>query len=156
MFKKLVATFPTWATLPLRLFLGISFVGHGAQKVLGMWGGPGLSKFVGGGEGMTLGMKPAWLWLGVAAFAELLGGISLLLGLLTRVGAFFILCTMIVALILGWQKSGAFFIQNNGIEPVYWVIGICLALLIAGGGRASIDESLASTRGRRRWKTSGK
>jgi putative oxidoreductase len=157
MFRKLIATSPTWATLPLRLFLAVSFIGHGAQKVFGALGGPGLSKFASGGEAMTLGLRPAWLWLGAAAFAELLGGISLLLGLVTRVGAFLILCTMVVALILGWQKTGAFFIQNQGIEPVYWLIGMALALVIAGGGRASVDESIqASSRGRRKWKTSGK
>jgi putative oxidoreductase len=150
MFRRLTETWPTWATLPLRLFLGVSFTGHGLQKVFGAFGGPGLSKFTAGGEAFTLGLRPAWAWLGAAAFAELLGGVSLLLGLLTRVGAFLILCTMAVALVLNWQKSGAFFIQNGGVEPIYWIIGMTLSLLIAGGGRASMDASLAGPHGRRR------
>ncbi len=150
MFRKLIETWPTWATLPLRLFLGISFIGHGAAKVFGVFGGPGISKWASGTEALTLGLRPAWLWLGAAAFAELLGGVSLLLGLLTRAGAFLIMCTMLVALGINWQKSGAFFIERQGIEPIYWVIGMTLALLIAGGGQASIDATLMRSRGGRR------
>ncbi len=150
MFRWLIETWPTWATLPLRLFLGISFIGHGAQKVFGAWEGPGLSKWVGGTEAMTLGLRPAWLWLGAAAFGELIGGVLVLLGLLTRIGAFLIASTMIVAIGIGLQRSGAFFVQNQGIEPAYWVLGITLALLIAGGGRASFDETLMKMRPRYR------
>src|SRR5688572_10381223 len=98
MFRKLIATSPTWITLPLRLGLGVVMVGHGAQKVLGSFGGPGFGKFVALSAPFDF-MKPTWLWLGAAALSELVGGILIILGLLTRVGAFFIFCTMLTAVV---------------------------------------------------------
>lgn len=97
MFRRLIATSRTWITLPLRLGLGAVIIAHGAQKVLGSFEGPGLGKFIAGPTPFGF-MKPTWLWLGAAAFSELVGGSLVLLGLLTRVGAFFIACTMLTAI----------------------------------------------------------
>ncbi len=152
MFKRLIETWRTWATLPLRLTLGLIFIAHGAQKVFGVWGGPGLQKFVAGNPPFGW-MKPAWLWMGAAAFAELLGGVLVLIGLLTRVGAFLIITVMLAAM-LGVHWAGGFFGTNApipGIEYTVALTGAALALLITGGGRASVDETLLSgPRGRRR------
>lgn len=92
-------------------------------------------------------MKPAWLWLGAAAIAELLGGILILLGLLTRVGAFLIACTMLTA-VIGVHWPGGFFASNKGYEYPLALLAMSLALLISGGGMASVDHGLQS--GRRR------
>jgi putative oxidoreductase len=144
MLRRLTATSSTCVTVPLRLTLGAIFIGHGAQKVLGKFGGPGWNKW------LTLNqfapfpfMKPAWLWLAAAALGELIGGILVLLGLLTRVGAFLILCSMLVAIIgIHWPT----FFAPAGMELPLALIGSALALLIAGGGRASVDRMI----GRRR------
>ena len=89
-------------------------------------------------------MRPAWLWMGAAAFAELIGGILVLLGLFTRVGAFFIAVTMLTAIIgVHWPK---FFANNNGLEYPVALLAMAVALLISGGGLLSIDKAL--TRGR--------
>ena len=142
-----MATSPTWFTLPLRLTLGVIFIAHGAQKVFGMWGGSGLSAFTSGNA--PLGLRPAWLWLGAAAFAELIGGLLVLIGLLTRIGALAITSVMLVAIFgVHW---GAFFAQSKGLEYPLALLGIALALLIAGGGRASADEALMSGRRGRRY-----
>ena len=144
MLRKLVETWPTWMTLPLRVALGAVFIGHGAQKVFGMWGGPGLSKFS-GGDAPYSWMQPGWLWLGAAAFAELVGGVLVLTGLLTRVGALLILPVMLVAVFgVHW---GSFFMSNRGVEYALSLLAMALALLIAGGGRASFDETLSGRRG---------
>lgn len=144
MFRKLMATSPTWATLPLRLALGAVFIGHGAQKGFGYFGGPGLAKFTSFPAPFPF-MRPAWLWMGVAAFAELIGGILILLGLLTRVGAFLIFCVMLTAVVgVHWP---AFFLPA-GIEYAVSLLAMSLALLISGGGIASIDLALSG--GRRR------
>jgi putative oxidoreductase len=90
-------------------------------------------------------MKPAWLWLGAAAFSELIGGILLFFGLLTRLGAFLIACTMITALV---SKHWPNFFVPQGIEYPLSLVAICMALLISGGGIASVD--LAISGGRRR------
>src|SRR6267143_263972 len=71
--------------LALRLVLGLVFLGHGAQKAFGAFGGPGLA----GASGFmaSLGFKPARFWAAAAAFGELLAGVLMLLGLLLPVGA---------------------------------------------------------------------
>src|SRR5258706_12759357 len=97
MFRKLMATAPVWMPVPIRLALGAIFVGHGAQKVLGSFNGSGFAKFTSFPAPFPF-MRPAWLWMGAAAVSELVGGILVLLGLFTRVGAFLITCVMLVAI----------------------------------------------------------
>ena len=146
MFQSLIATTAAWFTLPVRLALGVIFIAHGAQKVFGAWGGPGWAKFTAADAPFGF-MRPAWLWMGMAAVAELVGGLLVLLGLLTRAGAFFLAITMIVAMFgVHW---GAFF-APKGIEYTVALLGMSLALLIAGGGRLSVDEKLQAPP-RRRW-----
>lgn len=152
MFRRFIETWRTWTTLPLRLALGIIFIAHGAQKVFGVWGGKGLSAFASGQAPM--GLRPAWFWLGAAAVAELVGGILVLLGLLTRLGGLLIAIVMLVAMFgVHW---GTFFLNDKGIEYTVALLGMALALVISGGGRASVDEVLAHSRGggRRRYKSS--
>jgi putative oxidoreductase len=148
MFRKIISTSASWTPVPLRLAAAAVFLAHGAGKVLGTFGGPGLVTFTTGPTAQTpfTFMKPAWLWLGAAAFSEFLGGILLLLGLLTRVGAFLLFCTMLTAVIGIHWKNG--FFAPGGIEYPMTLAAICLALLISGGGMASIDRSLSG--GRRR------
>ncbi len=145
MFRKLMATSPVWMTIPVRLGLGVIFAAHGAQIVLGSFNGPGLSKFTSFPAPFPF-MRPAWLWMGAAAFAELLGGILVILGLLTRVGAFLLFCTMLTAVIGVHWKFGLFL--PEGFEYAMALLAMSLALLISGGGMASIDLALSS--GRRR------
>jgi putative oxidoreductase len=131
--------------MPLRLGLAAIFIAHGAQKVLGSFDGPGLAKFTSFPAPFPF-MRPAWLWMGAAAFAELIGGGLLLLGLLTRVGAFLIFCVMLTAIIGVHWRIG--FFAPNGFEYPLALLAMSLALLISGGGMASIDRALSS--GRRR------
>lgn len=149
MFSRLLATTATWTALPIRLTLGIIFIAHGAQKVFGMWGGPGWNAFTSGTTPFSF-MRPAWFWLGAAAISELVGGALVLLGLFTRVGAFFLAVTMLTA-IFGYHLQGGFFAANRGYEYALALLGMAVALLVSGGGRASIDEYLQhGARGRRR------
>ena len=148
MFRKIVATSPYWFTIPVRLALGAVMIGHGAQKVLGSFGGPGFEKFVSGTTPFGF-MKPTWLWLGAAAFSELIGGGLVVLGLLTRVGAFLIACTMLTAVVgIHW----GFFFAPKGMEYPLSLLAMALSLLISGGGMASIDLAMSkSSGGRRKW-----
>jgi putative oxidoreductase len=146
MFRRIISTSSSWVPLPLRLVMAAVFIGHGAGKVLGTFGGPGLRAFTTGPEALTpfSFMRPAWLWLGAAAVSELLGGVLLLLGFLTRVGAFLLFCTMLTA-VIGYHWKGGFF-APGGIEYPMTCLAISLALLISGGGVASIDRNLSSGR----------
>jgi putative oxidoreductase len=140
MLNKLIATYPTWFTLPIRLALGVVMIAHGAQKVLGSFDGPGFTTFIGGNTPFSF-MRPAWFWLGAAALSELIGGLLVALGLLTRVAAFFIACTMLTA-VVGFHLSGGFFAANSGYEYPLSLLAMSLGLLISGGGQASVDRVL--------------
>ncbi len=90
-------------------------------------------------------MRPAWLWMAAAAIGELLGGILVLLGFLTRFGAFLITCIMLTAIIgVLWPK----YFAPEGMELAIAYLGMALALLITGGGQASVDRMIGG--GRRR------
>jgi putative oxidoreductase len=141
MLRKLIATSSTLITIPLRMVLAIVMIAHGGQKVLGLWGGPGFQQFTSGNTPFSF-MKPTWLWLGAAALSELVGGVFVGLGFLTRVGAFFIACTMLTA-IAGVHWSNGLFAANRGYEYPLVLLGIALALLISGGGQASVDKALS-------------
>jgi len=146
MFRRLIATSSVWFTVPLRLGIGAIFLGHGLQKVLGSFGGPGLKLFTSFAAPYPF-MRPNWLWMGVAAFSELLGGILLLLGLLTRAGAFFLAFTMAIAIAgVHWP----IFFAPKGFEYPLALLAGCLALLISGGGALSVDLGLSGSGGRRR------
>jgi len=130
-------------TVPLRLSLGVIFIGHGAQKVFGSFNGPGWAKWTSMAPAVPFTfMRPTALWLGAAAVSELLGGVLILLGLLTRVGAFLIVCTMLTATRLLWPA----FFAPSGIELPVALLGSALALLIGGGGQASIDRMISGRR----------
>ncbi|MEP6919741.1 MAG: DoxX family protein [bacterium] len=146
MFRKLISTSATWMPVPLRLALAAVFIGHGAQKVLGSFDGPGIAKFSSYPAPFPF-MRPAWLWMGAAAVCELLGGILILLGLLTRLGAFLIFCIMLTAVIgVHWPN----FFQPKGFEYPMTLLAASLALMISGGGMASADMAMSAGGGRRR------
>ena len=132
----LTATTRTWATVPIRIALGSIMFAHGAQKVFGVWGGTGLDTYTSGPAPFEL--HPPGVWLTVFAFSELLGGLLILLGLLTRVGAFFIAFTVAVV-IAGVRWKNGFFQSEGGYEYQLAQLGMAVTLLILGGGKASVD-----------------
>jgi len=146
MFRRIINTSATWVTVPLRLALAAVFMGHGAQKVLGSFDGKGFNAWISGSPPFSF-MRPAWLWLAAAALSELVGGILVLLGLLTRVGAFFIMCVMLTAIV--GKHWGSFF-APGGMEYPLSLLAMCLALVIAGGGQLSVDRGLSGSGGKRR------
>ena len=144
MFRKLMVTSPIWMPVPIRLGLGAIFVAHGTQKALGSFNGPGLNKWLSFPVPFPF-MRPAWLWMGAAAVAELIGGVLVFLGFLTRLGAFLLFCVMLTAIVgVHWPN----FFMPAGLEYALALLAMSLALLISGGGMASIDLALSG--GRRR------
>jgi putative oxidoreductase len=124
-----------FASLILRLGIGVMFVGHGLQKAFGKFGGPGVegfSKMLSG-----LGFSPALFWAYVAAYTELLGGLSLFIGFGTRISSSLLLILIIVATLKVHLAKG-FFLSGGGFE--YNLVIICglLALLIQGPGRFGV------------------
>src|SRR5215510_14439952 len=126
MFRRIIATSPTWFTVPIRLALAAVMIAHGSQKVLVSFNGPGFTSYISGTTPFGF-MRPAWLWLAAAAFSEFAGGILVALGFLTRVGAFFIACVMITA-IAGVHWPGGFFAANGGYEFPLTLLAMAFAL----------------------------
>lgn len=141
MFGKLLCTQDHVAPLVMRVILGGVFLPHGAQKVLGWFGGHGL-------EGtlnyftQTMGIPMALAVLVVAA--ESAGAIGLIVGFLTRIAAFGIACVMTGAIITVHLKNG-FFMNwagkqaGEGFEYHLLAIALAVALMFTGGGKASVD-----------------
>lgn len=113
----------------VRLALGSIFFAHGAQKVLGWFGGPGLKGFINWTS--SLGV-PTFLGY-LAAFAEFIGGILLLSGIASEIGALMAVGVMIGAVFVVHWPHG-YFAQNGGFEYPLNLIIFSLAIIIGGPG----------------------
>ena len=119
---------------------------HGLQKTLGLFGGQGFSGTMAYFTGQ--GMLAALAFLVI--LAESAGSLGLIVGLLTRIAALGIGCVMVGAILTVHLPNGFFMNwfgnqKGEGFEYHLLAIGIALALLVGGGGRASIDRSLAES-----------
>lgn len=90
--------------LVLRTVVGLTLAAHGAQKLLGWFGGPGIKGFA--GMLGQLNIRPTALWAWVAALAELVGGLALAVGLLTPLAATAIAGSMLVAIATRPPRQG--------------------------------------------------
>ncbi len=144
MLKKLLSTPDDLSLLVLRLILGGVFFVHGAQKTLGWFGGHGLSGTL---EAFTQGMGLPMLVAVLVVAAEFLGAIGLIVGFLTRPAAG-IFAVMVGAIAMAHLKYG-FFMNwfgkqaGEGFEYHLLAIAISLALVLGGGGMASVDRLLS-------------
>jgi putative oxidoreductase len=152
MLGKLIITREETAPLVLRVMLGLVFFPHGAQKVLGWFGGHGLAGTLDFFT-QTLGVPLVLALLVIAA--EFLGALGLIVGLLTRVAAFGIGCVMLGAIALVHWPNG-FFMNwggnqgGEGFEYHLLALAISVALMISGGGRFSLDALFKSKSGSQR------
>ena len=146
MFRKLIATDNDIATTILRLALGVIFFAHGAQKMLGWFGGYGFTGTMGFFTGV-LHIPAVFAFLAIAA--EFFGGLGLILGLLTRVASFGIFCNMIVAVAMIHHNFGFFMNwtgtqKGEGYEYHLLLVAASAFLIIRGAGAASVDRLLSS------------
>lgn len=133
------------ALLLLRIALGVVFFAHGAQKLLGWFGGHGprgtleyFTKYV--------GLPGVLAYPGIGL--EFVAAIAITIGLLTRVAALALLVTMLIAIVRVHLKVGFFMNwggeqgRGEGFEFSLTLAVLALSLLIAGGGPYSIDALL--------------
>ena len=127
------AKYNSLGLLLIRLGIGFSFAYfHGWDKISG-----GVEKWeLLGNEMQYLGIHfwPAF-WGFMAAFAEFAGGILLIIGLLTRPAAFLMACTMAVANLMHYHKTG---LESHPFEMLF----IFVALMIMGAGKYSLDAKI--------------
>ncbi len=148
MFKKLIQTDDDVSRLLMRVLLGIVFFPHGAQKLLGWFGGGGFSAT------MSMFMDkmgiPAVLAF-LAIMAESVGAVALIAGFLTRIAALGIATNMTVAIFMVHLPNGFFMNwfgnqKGEGYEYHILAIALAVALIIKGGGKWSIDRLMSKGR----------
>lgn len=143
--RTLFQTDEAWSSFILRVMLGLVMFPHGAQKMLGWYGGFGF--------GGTMGFFTEQVHLpAVIAFlvivGEFFGSLGLIAGYLTRfIAASYV--TIMLGAIATVHLPNGFFMNWSGKQPGegfeyhLLVIGMSLALLIAGGGKWSVDGAIA-------------
>jgi len=133
-----------YAVTIVRVTLGVIFFAHGAQKVLGWFGGPGWNGTI---EAFAKQGMPAPMTV-LVMIAEFFGGLGVLVGCLTRIAAFGPAIVMTGAIFLVHLKNGFFlnwFLvpgKGHGIECNLAYLAMAVALMLAGPGALSIDELL--------------
>lgn len=145
MIKRFFATDKSFAETVLRVMLGAVMFSHGAQKLLGWFGGRGFEATI---TSFTGRMHIPELVAILVVLTESFGAAALVLGLFTRLAALAITVDMACAVILVHLKNGFFMnwsgtAKGEGFEYHLLMIAIGLALLIKGGGRWSVDGAIA-------------
>lgn len=131
--------------LVLRLTLAIAMFPHGAQKLLGSFGGYGYQATM---KFFMENMKLPWLISLLVILIEFLGPIGLAIGLGTQLWAIGFLVIMVAAIFTSHHSNGFFMNwfgtqQGEGYEYHLLVIGLCIGLLLMGGGKWSLDQALS-------------
>ena len=143
--RQLFQTDDSWTGLILRLTLGLVMFPHGAQKLLGWYGGFGFSGTMGF---FTETMHLPWIVALLVIVGEFFGSLGLIAGLATRFTAVNFMVIMLGAIITAHLQNGFFMNwsgnqQGEGYEYHLLVIGLCLALLGTGAGMWSVDKVIA-------------
>ena len=144
--KALFQTDDSWSGLVLRVMLGIVMFPHGAQKLLGWFGGFGFAGTMGF---FTEKMGIPWIIAFLVIIAESLGAVGLIIGFLTRATAFGMASIMVGAVWMVHWPNG-FFMNwfgrqaGEGFEYHLLVLGMSIALMIAGSGKWSVDRIIAT------------
>jgi putative oxidoreductase len=144
MIKKLLETNDDIAGFVLRVLLGVVMLPHGAQKLLGWFGGYGFSGTMGFFTG-NMGIPAVFAFLVI--MSEFFGSLALIAGALTRFAAFGAGCVMLGATLMVHLPHGFFMNwagkqQGEGFEYHLLAMAIAVTLMIIGGGRWSIDGLL--------------
>ena len=137
-FGPLYARLADLAWLLLRLVVGLTLVPHGMQKAFGAFGGPGMTGMAGALGKMGYPAPTLFAWL--IMLTELVGGILIAIGFLTRPAAAALLVFMAMAVATHMPKG--FFWTAGGFEyPLMWGVA-ALFFLVRGGGPYSVDRAL--------------
>ena len=125
--------------LIIRILFGLAIAAHGAQKLLGWFGGYGIKAT--GGFFESIGFRPGAVFAAAAGLSEVGGGLLLTAGLFTPFGAAAVLSAMLVAMVSVHLKNG-FFARGNGIELPFLYAVTALGVAFTGGGAFSLDRLL--------------
>jgi putative oxidoreductase len=125
--------------LVLRVVIGALFIGHGTQKLFGLFGGHGVTGTAGFFD--SIGLRPARLHAVAAGVAETTGGLLLVLGLLTPLAALLLTAVMTAAIVTVHLRNGLW-ATENGIEYPLVLVAAAFAVAAVGAGDWSLDNAL--------------
>lgn len=125
--------------LILRLVVGLTFAGHGAQKAFGWWNGPGIAGWRGAISHM--GFQPVELFVALSIGAELVGGSLLALGLFTPLAATILVGQLVVIISKAHLPKG-FWNTNGGYEYPLVLAASVIAITFIGAGSVAADHVL--------------
>ncbi|WML53252.1 DoxX family protein [Neobacillus sp. PS3-12] len=123
----------------IRVVIGVLFIGHGAQKLFGWFGGYGLKGT--GGWFESIGMKPGVTMALLAGLAEFIGGLLFALGLLTPLAGILIAGTMLMAIIKVHAPNGLW-ATANGYEYNLTLLAVAIGIALIGPGQYALDALL--------------
>jgi putative oxidoreductase len=122
--------------LIIRLVVGLTFMGHGCQKLFGWFGGHGLKGT--GGWMESIGIRPGILMALLAGLSELVGGFLFAAGVLIPVASVLIAVTMLVAIFKVHGQNG-YWITSNGFEYNLVLIAVAIGIGLIGGGDYTLE-----------------
>ncbi|MEW9673865.1 DoxX family protein [Ammoniphilus sp. 3BR4] len=125
--------------LIIRLVIGLTFMGHGAQKLFGWFGGYGPKGT--GGWMESIGIRPGVQMAILAGLSEMVGGLLFAAGLLTPLGALLIAGTMVMAILKVHGPNG-YWGDKGGFEYQLVLIAVVIGVALIGAGSYSLDELL--------------
>jgi putative oxidoreductase len=149
MFRRLFQTNYDKVLTFQRILLGLVFFPHGAQKMLGWFGGFG---FKGTMNFFTQHEHIPYIFALLAILAEFLGSLGLITGFLTRIAAFGIACNMIVAILMSHAQNGFFMNwmgnqKGEGYEYHLLALTLLISVILRGAGAFSVDRKISEEDG---------
>ncbi len=143
MLKQLLPSNENWAPAFIRITLAIVLFPHGAQKLVGWFGGPGFSGAI---EHLTVDFGLPWVLSFLVIFVEFFAPLFLLVGLFTRISACSVFI-LFVGIIFTAHATDGFFMNwfgqlpagSEGFEYHLLILGMSAALITSGGGKYAAD-----------------
>ncbi len=144
--QKIFNTNNDWTGLILRLTLGLILLPHGAQKMLGMFGGYGFSGTMGYFTG-TVGLP--WIVGFMVIVIEFVGAIALIAGFASRIWSALIIILMLGIINTAHLANGFFMdwygtMQGEGYEYHLLIIGLAIAIIVNGSGKYAADSRISA------------
>ena len=142
--QSLLRTNGDWVVAIARIVLGVIMFAHGAQKLLGWYGGPGFANTV---QTLTTYAKLPKPVAVLVIFTEFFAGLGLIVGLLSRLAAAGVLVTMVGAIVTVNYAYGLFMNwmgdkKGNGFEYHLLAIALALVVMVQGAGPFSLDRAI--------------
>jgi putative oxidoreductase len=145
MFRKITQTNSDNVLAFQRILLGLVFLPHGFQKMLGWFGGFG---FTGTMNFFTQHEHIPYVFALLAILAEFLGSLGLIAGFLSRIAAFGIACNMVVAVLMSHLQNGFFMNwlgnqKGEGYEYHLLALALLIPVIMRGAGAFSVDRAIS-------------